>query len=260
MKYLRGTILANQQVNKRYWRIVAYVSGLDEPVRPGQFFHIRCSDSLKNMLRRPFSIYKWNPYNRIIEFLYLVKGEGTAALTEKRPGQLLDMIGPLGHGFSLPPDQAPILLAARGVGVATLNALAQKALAEKHNVFVLISARTRADLLAASDLERAGATVFPVTDEEGTSSVPQVARLAQDLITEQSISAAYTCGSKRLARLIRELAEQSGINAEIAIEARMACGMGECYACAGRLRDGDQIRTVRVCSEGPVFPIRKVVL
>lgn len=260
MKNLHSEILFNRPVNDRYWKMAVDVAALEENVQPGQFFHIQCGDNWRNLLRRPFSVYKFDPCSRILEFLYLIKGAGTHALMKKKPREMLDMIGPLGKPFTLPAGDVSILLAARGVGVATLNALAQTVLADGHRTIAIVSARKREDLLAVDDLKQSGAKVYTVTDEDGTSAIDQVGKLAGKLIEDYGISAAYTCGSKRLAKLIQNLATFHNLYAEIAMEAHMACGLGDCYACACPLRREKGIEAVRICCEGPVFPLSQAVL
>lgn len=260
MKNLHSKILFNRPVNDRYWKMAVDAAALEEPVSPGQFFHIRCSDNWKNLLRRPFSIYHFDRRTRILKFLYLVKGPGTQALTGRKPGETLDMIGPLGKPFTLPAGDAPILLVARGVGVATLHALAWSAAADGSRTVAIVSARRREDLLAVDDLKQSGAAVYAVTDEDGTSAVDQVKRLAEKLIENDGFSAVYTCGSRRLAKLIQNLAVSRNLYGEIAMEARMACGLGDCYACACPVRRERGIEMARICCEGPVFPLRQAVL
>lgn len=261
MRQLRCSILANQPVSKRYWKITVDASALGESIRPGQFFHIRCDGGRNNLLRRPFSVYRWDPESGALVFLYLVKGEGTRLLTEKKAGELLDLIGPLGHGFTLPSDGGAVLLVGRGVGVATLHMLAWKARMNKRKVAAITSARTRADLLAGDDLKHSGAAVYPVTDEEGTSSMAHVHQLIEMLTDVYKCSSVYTCGSRRLAGLVQDFAMHKNLYAEMAVEAHMACGIGDCYACACQIRgEAGRRHTVRVCCEGPVFPIRQVIL
>ncbi|MDN3954711.1 dihydroorotate dehydrogenase electron transfer subunit [Sporolactobacillus laevolacticus] len=259
MKTFDAKIITNQSVSTRYWQITLDASILDMPVQPGQFFHIQCGDAWKNPLRRPLSIYHYNQELRTLEFLYLVKGTGTQQLTLKKKGDTLNLIGPLGQGFTLP-EQGALLLVARGVGVATLHALAREARSENKCVHVIISARTPEDLLTVEMLTHIGATVHTVTDEEGTSSVESVRRLSEKLIREEGISAIYTCGSRRLSKLVQELADEYQLKGELATEAHMACGIGDCYACACTIRKGNQLKTVRVCTDGPVFPISQAVL
>ncbi|QKS72342.1 dihydroorotate dehydrogenase electron transfer subunit [Paenalkalicoccus suaedae] len=259
MKAHHLPILANVQVSARYWHMTVDASAIEEPIRPGQFFHIRCGDSLYPFLRRPLSIYRINATT--IEFLYLVKGRGTIEMSKLQAGDQLDVVGPLGQGFTIPSDANSILLIGRGVGIATLAALAQEAAIEGVQCTAILSARSRDDLLAADMLSELGATVIKVTEEDNTSDVLQVSALIHELMVKSAISAVYTCGSKRLSLVAQQIIEEYGVFGEIALEEHMGCAMGACFACVCDIRnDQDGVSSVRVCIEGPVFPLEKVVL
>lgn len=240
--------------------MVVDASDLKDEIDPGQFFHIRCADEYYPFLRRPFSIYRINRDEQTIEFLYLVKGLGTKRLTEIRPGELVDVFGPLGKGFKLDERWDTILLLARGVGIATLAALAQHAAEKGVHPIAILSARSYNDLLAAEMLQSIGADVYKVTDEDGTSDVVNVRKLVERLIDEHEVKAAFTCGSKRLARLLKEVTAERQMPAQIALEENMGCAMGVCFACVCDIIEGDEVKTVRICIEGPVFPLDKVVI
>ncbi|MBP1154494.1 MULTISPECIES: dihydroorotate dehydrogenase electron transfer subunit [unclassified Paenibacillus] len=261
MKVAKLQVVSNQQVSHRYWHMIVDASGLQEDVEPGQFFNIRCADESYPLLRRPFSIYKINPRQQTIEFLYLVKGIGTQRLSQFKSGDTVDVFGPLGVGFTLKENGGKILMLARGVGVATLAALAQKASERQMGSIAVISARTKDDLLAAESLQSCGTEVYTVTEEDGNSDVPHVRQLLEQIFREHDIQAAYTCGSQRLSMLMQEMTKERGIFAEVALEENMGCAMGVCYACVCDIHESDgSIHTVRICREGPVFSLGKVVL
>ncbi|UFJ41791.1 dihydroorotate dehydrogenase electron transfer subunit [Brevibacillus humidisoli] len=260
MKAVKLRVLSNTQVSERYWHMVVDASNLRETVKPGQFFHIRCTDEYYPFLRRPFSIYRINKQSQTLEFLYLVKGLGTRRLTQVAPGEQVDVFGPLGKGFTVHESWNPILLLARGVGIATLAALAQEAAEKGIRCVAILSARSQNDLLATETLQGFGADVYKVTDEEGTSDVDHVRSLIEQIMLENEIKAAYVCGSKRLSLLLQEIARERQIPAEIALEEHMGCAMGVCFACVCDLQEEDGVKTVRVCREGPVFPLEKVVI
>ncbi|WP_245809691.1 dihydroorotate dehydrogenase electron transfer subunit [Cohnella massiliensis] len=254
-------VLTNEPVNSRYWHMIVDASALREEARPGQFFNIRCSETYIPLLRRPFSLFRIDKRSRTLEFLYLVKGAGTERLARTKPGEMLDVFGPLGKGFDLRSGGGAILLLARGVGVATLSALAQKAAERGIACITILSAKTRGDVLAEEMLRSYGAEVHIVTDDDGSSDVANVRAQMEDLIEKHRIEAAYTCGSRRLSRLLQEVAAEKRLFAEIALEENMSCAMGVCFACVCEIRDsGGAFRTVRICKEGPVFPLEQVVL
>jgi dihydroorotate dehydrogenase electron transfer subunit len=235
-------------------------SSISETVEPGQFFNLLCSDSIYPFLRRPLSVYRIDSKNKTLEFLYLVKGLGTKKMTELKAGGHVDIFGPLGTGFQLKPSEHNLLLVARGVGIATLAALAYKAVEENKQVIAILSARSQNDLLAADYLTSIGVKVYKVTDDQGTSDVKEVEKLLNRLLAENEIHSLYTCGSKRLSRLMQQIAIREGLPGEIALEEHMGCAMGVCFACVCNIKDGNETKSVRVCVEGPVFPLEQVVL
>lgn len=261
MQAVKLKVISNRQVSDRYWHMIIDAQQLEQQVQPGQFFNVKCSDEYYPLLRRPFSIYRINKDEGTLEFLYLVKGLGTQRLTRIGAGESVDIFGPLGHGFTLQEGQDTILMLARGVGIATLAALAQEAAQRNIRSVAILSARSRNDLLAAEALQGFGAEVYKVTDEEGTSDVAAVRQLIEQIMESHTITAAYTCGSKRLSKLLQEISQERSLYAEIALEENMGCAMGVCFACVCDIHDSEGgMKTVRVCKEGPVFPLDKVVL
>lgn len=253
-------VLSNVQVSDRYWHMIVDANGLTEGIEPGQFFNIKCADESYPFLRRPFSIYRINRDTETIEFLYLVTGLGTERLTEIQSGEKLDVFGPLGVGFRLEEEWDTILLLARGVGIATLAALAQEAAKKNTKCVAILSARSKNDLLATETLQGFGAEVYQVTEEDGTSDVENVEKIMEDIFRNHHVQVGFTCGSKRLSKLMQRMTMERGIPAQIAIEEHMGCAMGVCYACVCDLKIDGKIESLRVCKEGPVFELDKVVL
>ncbi|SDJ52962.1 dihydroorotate dehydrogenase electron transfer subunit [Salimicrobium halophilum] len=259
MKQYEAPVLFNRQVSERYWHIAIDTSMMHEAVEPGQFFHVRCADVDSPFLRRPLSVYQI--HENTIEFLYLVKGKGTTEMTRIREGETLDVLGPLGKGFELYKQSETVLLVARGVGIATLAAVAQAAFIQGSRCVAVLSARTNEDLLAAEYLEDFGAEVHKVTEEDGTSDVGNVRDIIEtDIMARHTIDSIYTCGSRRLSKLSQSISSTFGIPGEIALEEHMGCAMGACFACVCDIREADTLKSVRVCIDGPVFPLNKVVI
>jgi len=261
MKVTKAEILANEKINPRYSHMKVSISGWNvSDVKPGQFFHIKTTDDYSPLLRRPFSIYRINEHDNTLEFLYLVKGVGTKKLEKRKPGELLDILGPLGNTFTIHQGGKGMLLVARGVGIATLSALAFAAGKTGIPCYAILSARSRDDVLVDKELNEVGVKTFLVNDQDGSSDPELVRRIAETLIKQRYVDSIYTCGSKRLSVLSRELAEEHSLFAEIALEENMGCAMGACFACVCDIREGDEIKTIRLCQDGPVLPLKKVVL
>lgn len=255
------TVVSNAPVNAEYRLLV-----LDAPpgalrAQPGQFFHLLCPQNAETQpfLRRPMSVYRTDAVAGQIAFLYKVTGRGTKGMATLVPGAAFDALGPLGIGFTLPPERAPIVVLARGVGLATMAPLVPVAARRGHPVTAVLSARSPALMMSVDEMRADGADVIAVTDTEGTSSVERVGRLLRDLHAAGRMEAIYTCGSNRLMLLAQDLARELGLFGEIAMEQQMACGLGMCFCCVRSFREGDGIAHRRVCCEGPVFPLREAL-
>lgn len=253
-------VVSNRAVNAEYRLLLVRAPDLALGAQPGQFFHLRCPDDGQGrpMLRRPMSVYRIDPANRQIGFLYKVTGRGTRGLATLAPGDTLDALGPLGHGFALPPGVGHVLLVARGVGLATLTPLARHAVAAGARVTAVLSARSPELVLSRDELEAAGAETLVVTDSDGSSDPAVLAARLRDIHRATPFGFAATCGSNRLFRLLRDLCAEQGIPGQIALEARMGCGTGMCFACVAPILGPDGTETYRrVCWDGPVFAIEE---
>jgi dihydroorotate dehydrogenase electron transfer subunit len=252
-------VISNEWVSSRYKHLIVYAPEAVTLCKPGQFFHLRCSDELIPLLRRPMSIYQIRPEKGEIHFLYLVKGAGTTLMSGMRQGDGLEIFGPLGQGFSLQNEWKNILLLARGVGLATLGPLTEMATAQGIKAHAVLSARTREDLLSVDYMKDSGADVYTVTEEDGNSDVEQVRGLVCRLIDAKKIDAVFTCGSKRLTAMLREVALERGLPGQVALEENMGCGIGMCFCCVKPFMRNGQIANLRVCCDGPVFPLEEVL-
>lgn len=254
-------VKSNDPVNGEYRLLV-----LDAPLKildcePGQFFHLLCpvTGELQPYLRRPMSIYGYYPDKGELHFLYKVTGEGTSAMATMTVGDTLSVLGPLGQGFDILPDWKNLLLVARGVGLATLAPLALEARRLKRNLTAICSARSTSVLMSLDYFQRLGVTVIPLTDEEGTANVDNMANIIEGLIADQSIDAMYTCGSNRILKLLQTVGKSHNIPGQIALEQQMACGIGMCQCCVRAFSRAGGIVNERVCKEGPVFDLQEAI-
>jgi dihydroorotate dehydrogenase electron transfer subunit len=250
-------VVANTAVNAEYRHLVVDCSEIAASAQPGQFFQLLCPHPAgeQPFLRRPMSLYGADPAKRQVEFLYKVTGAGTRGLDLIQPGGTLDIMGPLGVGFTLDPKWRHIVAIGRGAGLATLAPLAKAAKALGIKVTAIFSAR-RPELLVSVDLFKShGADVVPVTDSEQTSGPGNVERILRGLIAEKKCDAFFTCGSSRLMRVQQRLAIEFGLPGQVAMEQQMACGIGLCYCCVRDFNVGGEIVNRRVCWDGPVFDL-----
>jgi dihydroorotate dehydrogenase electron transfer subunit len=251
-------VVANEWVNEDYKHLVLVASAKAVAVKPGQFFNLLCPspDAGELWLRRPQSVYRIDRANGRIEFLYKCVGRGTHGLATVRPGDTLNIVGPLGVGFHLERAWKNIVVLGRGVGLATLAPISQLAAEGGVGVTAILSARSRA-LVMADDLFGQVGAVVPVLDSDRSSDVDNVEKILRGLIAVKRADAFFTCGSNRLMQLMKRIARAHGIPGQVAMEQVMACGLGPCYVCVRTFEVNGKKELRRVCIEGPVFDLQE---
>jgi dihydroorotate dehydrogenase electron transfer subunit len=259
----RCEVVEHRWVNSRYKYLrLSAQADLAAVTKAGQFYQLKClaTTDLHPFLLRPMSVYGVGPQLGMIEFLYNVTGVGTHALSKLEVGGHMDIVGPLGNTFVLEPSFKRILVVARGVGLATMAPLLQYAAAVGIKITAIMSARTPKDLMREEFLRGAAADLHCVYDSDGSSSVEAVDALVRQLLDAEHHAAIYTCGSHRILILLQRILESyPHTRGEVAMEQRMACGMGVCLSCVRLFDCGGNKQFLRVCREGPVFSIRDVV-
>ena len=254
----RCPVVAHEWVNDEYKHLVVKATPKALAAKPGQFFQLLCPspDAIEVWFRRPQSVYRVARSSGRLEFLYKVVGRGTRGLATLKPGDMLDMVGPLGRGFTIDPKWKNIVVLGRGVGLATMAPISQTADEAGVRVTAILSARSPDLALAADLFERVG-TVVKVLDTDGTSSVDNVESILRTLIRENKADAFYTCGSNRLLQLMKRIGREHDIPGQAAMEQIMACGLGPCYICVRTFETNGVKELRRVCVEGPVFDLQE---
>jgi dihydroorotate dehydrogenase electron transfer subunit len=251
-------VVAHEWVNDEYKHLVVKASPKALAATPGQFFHLLCPspDEGELFFRRPQSVYRVARSSGRLEFLYKVVGRGTKGLATLEPGDLLNMLGPLGVGFTLDPSWKNVVVLGRGVGLATMAPISQLAGERGVRVTAILSARSE-ELAMAADLFESVGTVIKVLDTDGSSAVENVEKILRRLIAEKKADAFYTCGSNRLMQLMKRLGKEHRIPGQMAMEQIMACGLGPCYICVRTFEVAGKREMRRVCVEGPVFDLQE---
>ena len=176
-------IISNERDTDLYFRLVVRAPQIAPLVAPGQFAHLRILPMKEALLRRPFSIYQ--VAGETLSILYKAVGKGTEALSRMRPGEELSALGPLGHGFTVPPPggETPMLVAG-GYGMAAMYLLAQRS-PQKGIVFV--GGRRRVDILCELEFRALGWDVRVTTEDgshggKGLVTHPLIAELRRTVI------------------------------------------------------------------------------
>jgi dihydroorotate dehydrogenase electron transfer subunit len=217
-------------------------------IKPGQFVEVKVEGSASTFLRRPISINFVDRENREIWLLVQLVGEGTKAMARLNEGDFLNVLFPLGNGFSVPKKGEKVLLVGGGVGVAPLLEYG-KALNEvgAKPVF-LLGARTKTDLMQLDLFGKYG-DVY-ITTEDGTEGEKGFVT-QHSVLAKESFDRISTCGPKPMMVAVARFAKANSIPCEVSLENMMACGLGACLCCVEKTVKGN----VCVCKEGPVFNI-----
>jgi dihydroorotate dehydrogenase electron transfer subunit len=248
-------IVSNERDTDLYFRLIVLAPQIAPLVQAGQFAHVRILPLKEALLRRPFSIFQVS--GDTLSILYKTIGRGTEALSRMRPGEELSMIGPLGHGFTVPPlaGETPLLVAG-GYGMAALYLLAQRS-PQKGIVFV--GGRRRVDILCEEEFRALGWEVR-VTTEDG--SYGDKGLVTQALLTELQRRTPgrklFACGPTPMLKAVGRLADEFSLPAELSLDEHMGCGIGVCLTCVVPIKAGDSWEYQRTCTEGPVFDSRQV--
>jgi len=216
-------------------------------ILPGQFVQV-AANTPGVFLRRPISINDVNYDQNTIDLLIRKAGKGTSTLVALKEGDKLNILLPLGNGFSFDvASGSRLLLIGGGVGVAPLLYLGRKIKEAGHKPEFLLGARSAADLLELDDFAAVG-TVH-VSTEDG--SMGEHGLVTRHSALEGNIDTIYCCGPAPMMKAVAAIARERAINCEVSLENMMACGLGACLCCVENTVKGN----VCVCTEGPVFNI-----
>ncbi|MFA5144870.1 MAG: dihydroorotate dehydrogenase electron transfer subunit [Candidatus Omnitrophota bacterium] len=260
MFQIKGKILYNKKVKGSYFHLALEAPDIAKESLPGQFLNIKVSNTYEPLLRRPLSIHSVRGRN--IEVLYEVVGKGTKVLSEKGPGEVLDVIGPLGNGFTFNSwahglAGSRTILIGGGMGVAPLVFLADKiaglrARGTKFKAQVLIGAKTKGNIICEKEFKDLGCSVKSATDDGSYGFKGRITDLLKNILRSASYDlpiTIYACGPRLMLKEISAISRKYGIPAQISLEEHMACGIGACLGCVVNTKQGLR----RVCKDGPVF-------
>ena len=250
------TVVEMTQLDASTWWMVLEIGKLVEQhgLRGGQFLHIKCGDG--QLLRRPISvaITQWDNLEDLATLIFEVRGEGTRWLSQRKVGDKLDVLGPLGNGFTVSQD-GRYLLVGGGIGVPPLMEYAES---PKWSKVAVLGFRTRDKAFPAivSRFEENCEQACPCTDD-GTLGYHGFVdgKLREILAKDKPFTGILACGPRPMLKSVAAVAAVFGIPCQVSMEERMACGVGACLGCAIRMKDG----TMRhVCKDGPVFRAEEV--
>ena len=221
---------------------------------PGQFAEIRIDGSQSTYLRRPISINFVDKEVNEVWFLVQLVGDGTRKLSTVSVGDVVNVVLPLGNGYSLPQDASVVkpLLVGGGVGTAPMLMLGSTLAKMGCKPTFLLGARSANDLLQLDEFQKLGDVYM--TTEDGSMGEKGYVTM-HSVLNEQKFDRIYTCGPKPMMMAVAKYAATNDIECEVSLENKMACGVGACLCCVENTDKGH----LCVCKEGPVFNIKKLL-
>ena len=257
MQDASARVVEHREIGAGYRFLVFEVPEMAVALTPGQFVHLKVPALESSALRRPFSVF--DAADGKVSVLYKTVGRGTAALNSVKPGDVVSVLGPLGHGFPLK-CEGTALLVGGGYGVAPLHFLARVLKASGHgDIEVFIGGRTKDDLLAVDRFRALGVKVFLATND-GSEGVKGLVTDPLDDELQRIREAGgrfelFACGPDPMLKAVALRATGTGSRGWISMDRHMICGVGACYACIQKTVRGNS----RCCVEGPVFRAEDLV-
>ncbi len=246
-------ILQKQVLAKNIFRFVISCKPLAEAAVPGQFVHVLPQQAT---LRRPISICEIHPEAGTLTLVFEVKGSGTRTLSELHPGETMDVLGPLGHGFTLLSQAEHVVLVGGGIGNPPILSLANY-YGEKATA--ICGFRSADMVILQSDFQAADAETILCTDDGTAGQKGLVTQPLREILASKEIEMVYACGPRPMLKFVASTAQEFAVPCEVSLEERMGCGIGACLVCACELEQNGAKRMGHVCKDGPVFRAEEVV-
>ncbi|KXG74296.1 dihydroorotate dehydrogenase electron transfer subunit [Thermotalea metallivorans] len=238
-------IIETQCIGPDVYKIVIEKPQGWENIRPGQFFHIRAGEDWYPLLRRPISVCEIQGIG--ISFVVRKSGKGTELLCSRKPGESLDLLGPLGNGFTIEGEK--VILVGGGIGTAPLLELCR--IFKDKDVTVLLGFRAEPYLVEV--FQRYSHHVKVATEDGSVGYKGYVTTLLEEELAKRSMDMIYACGPEVMLKEVQRISRRYGVKSQLAMEERMACGVGACLVCSCKVKAGEGWDYVRTCKEGPVF-------
>ena len=233
-------ILENKKIIDDVYQLT--VKGDFKPLA-GQFINIKLNNEAL-LLRRPISVYDAN--HNSLSVIYRVVGAGTKELASYKPGQELNILGPLGNGFPLVKNKR-VLIVGGGIGVPPMYFLAKKLIESGQRPCVVLGFNTKDEVFYENEFKALGIDVFVAT-VDGSYGV-------KGFVTDafpDDYDYFYTCGPLPMFKAVYDKTQCSG---QFSFEERMGCGFGACMGCSCKTKYGNK----RICKDGPVMKKEEIL-
>jgi len=253
-----ATVLRQERYASNCWKMVLRLPWTGQ-ADAGQFLHVLCGDASRCLLRRPFSLWDLRPDgdSSEIDLVYTVVGPGTRSLAQKRPGETVGVLGPLGRGFSIHPRARKHVFVAGGVGIVPFYFMARRMRerAPGGSLLLLFGGRTASMLYGIEDFAPCEVETRAATEDGSRGMQGRVTDLLAEELQrlDPAATALYACGPEPMLEAVADIARRRAIACQVSMEKRMGCALGACGACVTTVKSGGDWRYSRICIEGPCY-------
>lgn len=249
----------NVKIAENTYRMLISAPDTARLAKPGQFVHVKIPNDRSLLLRRPISISNvFSDGGGIIEIIYRVAGTGTYLLSQVKNSDLVDVLGPLGNGFTKPKYVKRAFAVGGGCGIAPLKLLVKDWDDVRFTSFLGFKSKPYAYDL--DQFELLSEHVFVSTDDGSLGQMGLVVDLMSLRLKREMPDLILGCGPTPMLKEIKNTASRHGIPCQISLEERMGCGIGACLVCVCETQKGKSYEYKKVCSDGPVFWSDEVLL
>ncbi|HHV98578.1 MAG TPA: dihydroorotate dehydrogenase electron transfer subunit [Clostridiaceae bacterium] len=256
-KLLKEKIIKIEKLAPLLFRLTIQSEYIAKNAKPGQFVNIKCCDGIDALLRRPISICSVNREQGLFDIVFEVRGRGTEILSLKKPGDILDILGPLGKSFYAPKDNSKIAIVGGGIGVFPLLFLLKELRCAHKTAFLGFRSAENAVLL--DEFKKESDSMYVTTDDGSLGSKGFVTDILEQKLSEESYDIIYSCGPVVMMKRVAEAAQKHEIKCQVSLEERMGCGIGACLVCVCKTRKDDGWEYSHICSDGTVFWSSEVI-
>lgn len=253
IKQERMVVTNQQEIAHHIFELTVQGELTGEMKAPGQFVHVRVADSFEPLLRRPISVASIDFESNQFTMIYRAEGRGTTLLSEKKAGDTVDILGPLGNGFPVEQAKQKAYLIGGGIGVPPLYELAKELNAQGIETVHILGFESKGAVFYEDKFRALGDTHIATVDgTHGTQGF--VTHILNEL--PKDFDTYYSCGPTPMLEAVQwAYPEKQGF---LSYEQRMGCGIGACFACVCRTTKSET-DYIKVCSDGPVFPAGVVI-
>lgn len=259
---LECEIVKTEKIIESIYKFTIKAPEIANVARAGQFLEIQVSKTGEVFLRRPISIYNIDKTNGIVEFIFQVKGKGTQILSNKKVGDSINILGPLGNGVFSIEKYRKVAIIGGGIGTYPLYELSKELKQTSDEVTMYMGFRNKDLVTLEKEFEGVTDRVVITTDDGSYKQKGFALDVLKQDCEKEKPDMIFACGPLPMLKAVQTFANENNIRCEMSLEERMGCGIYACVGCNVRIvtENPDEVKYKYVCTNGPVFNSKEVIL